>query len=335
MTRYQPPLPMPPWPKGIFASSQHWLNLIDPPNNSSNINIQMMPGACLSPPSDQCLILVFWDASCSHCVQEIPVLNELNRLSRMGLPFQVLGIHVPEYPFGESLDWLKNQISRLNVQYPVFMDHERLLWKRLEPSGWPHWFLISGERTLHLSVGGVGTALDVCQLLLTLYPETLTSQQALSLKTLEAELNTGASLRDRQLSQCASEVYFPQNPKQSPSLNGNPLTIPFQGWGVQLVGESRLPNHQPIWVECQLLPENDFQQPQSQTGFWLAEPRLYEVFQFSEWFQGEIQLRFPESGHSPPYQLYNMTFMPEPHVSYRRWNSASGFSPLPENLDKI
>jgi hypothetical protein len=308
MTRYRPPLPMPPWPNAIFQKPKQWFNL---PENGS-------PEEVFPPASNRGLVLVFWDASCIHCVQEISTLNALHTFSKQGLPFQVLGVHVAEYPFGESVDWLTQQIKRLDVHTPVFADTTKVLWNRLEPSGWPHWFLISEDRALHLSTGGMDGAFKVIDLLIEMTPQTLET-----LKPLQESQQKRSVLMDSHLAQCSPERYFQQNSNQPPRLKEKQLTIPFQGRGVQLVGESLLPDHAPIWVECHLQslhseettelpavhPDADLEQHGSQSGFWLGEPRFYRLFQFAELFQGELTLTFANHHALPEYQLYNMTFL--------------------------
>lgn len=308
MPLYQPPLPMPPWPNKVFETPENWVNL--PETISPEQIYQLLP-----PASNRWLILVFWDASCIHCVQEIPTLNQLHEFSTQGLPFQVLGVHVAEYPFGKSFDWLTQQIKRLGIHYPVFVETNKILWNRLEPSGWPHWFLISADRSLHLSAGGMGGALKVIDLLIKMTPQTWET-----LKSFQEEQQKRTALRDSHLTQCSPEIYFKRHSTQMPQLTENTLTIPFTGRGIQLVGESLLPHHEPIWVECHLQPKHseeraeiptshldlDLRHQGNQSGFWLAEPRLYRLFQFSEFIQGELQLTFP---NHQDYQLYNMTFI--------------------------
>jgi hypothetical protein len=86
------------------------------------------------------VLVQFFDFSQLNSVRTLPYLIEWNRRYR-GHGLRVLGVQSPRFEFGADPGLVATGLERLGVEYPVLVDHGKLLWESYGCEGWPSLFL--------------------------------------------------------------------------------------------------------------------------------------------------------------------------------------------------
>jgi thiol-disulfide isomerase/thioredoxin len=109
------------------------------------------------------ILLDFWEATCSHCRRMLPVLIDWHtRYGPLGLV--VVGIHSPEYAFGQDPQQVAETVRGLGLPYPVALDSQRHTWEVYGNRAWPTQYLIDAQgrvRAYHVGEGDI-EALEAC-----------------------------------------------------------------------------------------------------------------------------------------------------------------------------
>lgn len=87
------------------------------------------------------VLLDFWTFDCWNCQRSLPWLKSLEKKYR-GRPFQVIGVHTPEFPHERSRGRLLDRIKLLNIEHPVMVDNDFSYWNAVGTHGWPSFYLI-------------------------------------------------------------------------------------------------------------------------------------------------------------------------------------------------
>lgn len=75
----------------------------------------------------QIILVDFWDYSSINCLRTIPYVKEwYHRYHSHGLV--IIGVHSPQYPFGQQPTNVEQAIKLYDIQYPVVMDNQQLIW---------------------------------------------------------------------------------------------------------------------------------------------------------------------------------------------------------------
>lgn len=99
------------------------------------------------------VLLDVWTFGCSNCRRSIPWLKHLE--SRFAdEPFQIVGIHSPEFPWEETRRAVVSQVESLGITHPVMMDNDFAFWNALENRYWPAFYLV--DINGNLVAGAIG-----------------------------------------------------------------------------------------------------------------------------------------------------------------------------------
>jgi thiol-disulfide isomerase/thioredoxin len=87
-------------------------------------------------------LMVFWGTWCPPCIQEIPVLNELQRYyGKKGLRVIGLGLNVE----GDTLGGVVDAVARHGIKYPVLFDRDAKVREAFDVRALPASVLIDGR----------------------------------------------------------------------------------------------------------------------------------------------------------------------------------------------
>jgi hypothetical protein len=82
----------------------------------------------------------FFDFAQLNSVRVLPYLRAWHeRYGDDGLA--VIGVHSPRFPFTQSVEAVAGAAARLEIDWPVAVDTEFVVWRQYEPHGWPALFL--------------------------------------------------------------------------------------------------------------------------------------------------------------------------------------------------
>ncbi len=101
----------------------------------------------------QIILIDFWDYSSVNCLRTIPYVKEwYHRYHGHGLV--VIGIHAPQFPFGQQPENVQRAIERFGIQYPVVVDNQQLIWGLFRNRYLPTKYLIDKDGFIrHVFVG--------------------------------------------------------------------------------------------------------------------------------------------------------------------------------------
>ncbi len=101
----------------------------------------------------QIVLVDFWDYSSINCLRTIPYVKEwFHRYRNHG--FVVIGVHSPQFPFGQQTANVQSAIERYGIRYPVVMDNQQLIWGLFRNRYLPTKYLIDKDGFIrHVFVG--------------------------------------------------------------------------------------------------------------------------------------------------------------------------------------
>jgi len=84
----------------------------------------------------QVVLLDFWTVDCINCFHTQPYLRDLYaRLNGKGV--QIVGIHFPEFSYEADVSYVRDYMTKNNLQYPVAIDNDGASWNAYEMHAWP------------------------------------------------------------------------------------------------------------------------------------------------------------------------------------------------------
>ena len=103
--------------------------------------------------SGKVVLVDFWEYTCVNCVRTFPVLRSWYRkYAPKGLV--IIGIHTPEFTFGQIRSNVEAAVARFGLRYPVVLDNRMVLWDRFRNHYWPAEYLYDRNgRLLYHSIG--------------------------------------------------------------------------------------------------------------------------------------------------------------------------------------
>ncbi len=104
--------------------------------------IPWTPSLRLEPEDLRGLVVLvhFWDSTCLPCLRALPWLAAWHeRYRQVGL--LVLGVHTPEFLFGDDAERVQALVGREGIRYPVGLDLERRVWEVFHNRYWPARYL--------------------------------------------------------------------------------------------------------------------------------------------------------------------------------------------------
>ena len=99
------------------------------------------------------VLIDFWAFECWNCYRSFPWLNAVHdRFS--GQPFQVIGVHTPEYPSEHDRRLLEARMRQFGLEHPVMIDNDYSYWRAMQNQYWPAFYLV--DKTGRLRYGYAG-----------------------------------------------------------------------------------------------------------------------------------------------------------------------------------
>ena len=75
--------------------------------------------------------------------------------------FTVVGVHTPEFPFERDLPFIREELARRGIEYPVAVDSDYGVWQAFDNHYWPALYLADGEGQIRFSHFGEGRYDDI------------------------------------------------------------------------------------------------------------------------------------------------------------------------------
>ncbi|MDU9022917.1 cytochrome c biogenesis protein DipZ [Pseudomonas corrugata] len=127
-----------------------------------------------SPPLDsealkgKVVLVDFWTYDCINCQHTLPHVNDwAKKYKKDGLV--VIGVHTPEYGYEKIIDNVRQQVRKLDINYPVAIDNQYAIWRAFNNQYWPAHYFIDAKgqvRYSHFGEGRYGEQEQVIQQLL-------------------------------------------------------------------------------------------------------------------------------------------------------------------------
>ena len=127
-----------PLPEFTTDAARYWLN-------SEPLRVEQLRG--------QVLLVDVWTFDCWNCYRSFPWLKALEG-DLDGQPFQVVGIHSPEFEHEHDPARVAAKIREFGLEHPVMMDNDFAYWRALGNRYWPAYYLVDKQGIIrHLHVG--------------------------------------------------------------------------------------------------------------------------------------------------------------------------------------
>jgi thiol-disulfide isomerase/thioredoxin len=101
------------------------------------------------------LLVDFWDYSCINCIRTLPYVSEWHR-RYAGEGLVVVGVHTPEFRFGQERANVEQAIKGFKIRYAVVADNEARVWSAFANRYWPTRYLIDKNGYIRFSQHGEG-----------------------------------------------------------------------------------------------------------------------------------------------------------------------------------
>lgn len=101
------------------------------------------------------VLVDFWEYTCINCIRTFPAnLEWYRRYHPYG--FEIIGVHVPEFPAATRLANVEAAVRHFGLPYPIVVDNHFLLWKAYDVHGWPTRFLLDAHGFIRYARTGEG-----------------------------------------------------------------------------------------------------------------------------------------------------------------------------------
>ena len=102
------------------------------------------------------ILVDFWDYACQNCLRSLPYVQEWHRrYADKGLV--VIGVHTPQFPFGNDPLNVRSALEKLNIRHPVVMDNDFLIWNGFRNTVWPTRYLVDRNGFIRVVQEGEGS----------------------------------------------------------------------------------------------------------------------------------------------------------------------------------
>lgn len=102
------------------------------------------------------VVVVFLDLTGLHSIRILPAVE--GWFDRYALrQLMVIGVVTPDLDMQKDAVWVRSQVHRLGIEFPVILDGDRKLWKAYRNDGWPYIYVIDRKSNIvfdHLGEGG-------------------------------------------------------------------------------------------------------------------------------------------------------------------------------------
>ena len=90
------------------------------------------------------VLLDFWTFGCWNCYRSFPWLNDVEQ-QFAGEPFQVIGIHAPEFDHERVRDNVIAKVAEFDLHHPVMLDNDLSYWRAIGNRYWPTFYLLDKQ----------------------------------------------------------------------------------------------------------------------------------------------------------------------------------------------
>jgi thiol-disulfide isomerase/thioredoxin len=138
------------------ASSPEWIGKEAPEFargewiNSSQLTLRGLHG--------KVVMVEFWTFGCSNCRNVLPHLKEWYA-KYAGAQFELVGVHTPELERERNITFVRREVERLGITYPVVTDNDYRTWESYHQQYWPAIYLVDKHgiiRYIHIGEGDYG-----------------------------------------------------------------------------------------------------------------------------------------------------------------------------------
>jgi thiol-disulfide isomerase/thioredoxin len=144
---------------GFLPSFLHGLPLGQLTGQSELASLERADAWLNSPPltapelKGKVVLVDFWTYTCVNWLRTLPYVRAwANKYRDKGLV--VIGVHSPEFAFEKNLDNVRWAAKALQVDYPVAVDSEHVIWRAFRNNYWPALYFIDGQgRVRHYHFG--------------------------------------------------------------------------------------------------------------------------------------------------------------------------------------
>ncbi len=93
------------------------------------------------------VLVDFWEYTCINWIRTAPYVTAWNRdYANLGLV--VIGVHAPEFEFGQRAENIDRGIRDHGLTYPIALDNDFAVWRALGNNAWPAKYLFDAEGRL-------------------------------------------------------------------------------------------------------------------------------------------------------------------------------------------
>ena len=144
---------------GFLSSFLHGYSVGQPLRQSELASLERADAWLNSPPlkaqdlRGKVVLIDFWTYTCVNWLRTLPYVRAwANKYRDKGLV--VIGVHSPEFAFEKNLDNVRWAAKALQVNYPVAVDSEHVIWRAFKNNYWPALYFIDSQgRVRHYHFG--------------------------------------------------------------------------------------------------------------------------------------------------------------------------------------
>jgi thiol-disulfide isomerase/thioredoxin len=90
------------------------------------------------------VLIDFWTYTCINWLRTLPYVRAwAEKYKDQGLV--VIGVHAPEFAFEKDINNVRAAVKAMQVEYPVVVDNEHVIWRSFENQYWPALYFIDSQ----------------------------------------------------------------------------------------------------------------------------------------------------------------------------------------------
>ena len=102
----------------------------------------------------------FCTYTCINWLRTVPYIRAW-QAKYAGRGFTVVGVHTPEFPFERELPFIREELARRGIEYPVAVDSDYGVWQAFDNHYWPALYLADADGQIRFSHFGEGRYDDI------------------------------------------------------------------------------------------------------------------------------------------------------------------------------
>ncbi|MCW3477281.1 thioredoxin family protein [Limobrevibacterium gyesilva] len=90
------------------------------------------------------VLIDFWTYTCINWLRTLPYVRAwAEKYKNQGLV--VIGVHAPEFTFEKDINNIRSAVKAMQVNYPVAVDNEHVIWRAFKNQYWPALYFIDAQ----------------------------------------------------------------------------------------------------------------------------------------------------------------------------------------------